>query len=192
MASKAENTFFDIAGSLPLVGGFFEGMRQKKAARGIQTERPIYTIPEGVGANVNTANTLASTSKLQGQNLMEEAIKANFEGAFEKSLQNITSNADLLANLNTMNTGVNQSIQGLNIEGSRQRLGNYDRLMRARSEQADYKNLAFDYNQNEPYLLQEKRKRELGQAATQNIQNANQNLIDVAGVAAQAMGGGVA
>lgn len=178
-----------------VVGGgisYFKSKSQQKKARAINATRPKYVIPSEVGTNVNMYNTMANTSRLPGQSLMEDNIKSNTANTFNQA-QNAAGGSGgsaMLASLGRVNQNQNEEINKLNIAGAENQQANKDKLAGANSTMADYKQQEFDYNQNQPYELALMRKRALEGASEANMDTAQQNLTTSMQIGADAIGKG--
>lgn len=178
-----------------VVGGgisFFKAKSQQKKARAINAARPKYVIPSEVGTNVNMYNTMANTTRLPGQSIMEDDIKSNSAAMFNQA-QNAAGRSGgsaMLASLGRINKNQNEEINKLNIAGAENQQANKDKLATANMTMADYKQQEFDYNQNQPYELALMRKRALEGASEANMDTAQQNMTNAMQIGAENIGKG--
>lgn len=138
----------------------------------IKPQRPTYQIPSEITANQKMAQDLANTSRLPGQSIAEGNIRASSANALS-NVKNTSSNVnDVLAAASNINANQNSAMNNLAMEGAGFQMANKDRLSAANQAMAQYKDQAFNYNQNEPYLMQQQRKNALIQSGAQNISGA--------------------
>lgn len=184
MAEAGDSTkmhYSDYTSWIPIAGPAIMGRRQKRLAAQINPVRPTYQIPGEINANVNMYNSMAGSSRLPAQSLMEDNLKASTASSFNQA-QNASGGSGgsaMLAAMGRVNQNESNSINELNIAGAQNQQANKDKLADARNTMADYKQQDFDYNKNQPYEQALMRKRALVGAAMGNYdagRNENQQL----------------
>jgi hypothetical protein len=145
-----------------------------KAAK-IHPNRPTYSIPSEIAKNQAMYQSMANTSRLPGQSIAENNIGSNNASSINAAMQAGGNSGDILATLGNVNNNSNAQYNNLAMQGAQMQYSNKDKLAQANESMADYKNQAFDYNENQPYELAYKRKMALEGAAYANVDRGAQN-----------------
>jgi hypothetical protein len=173
------------AGAITGVSAGIKGIsawNQNRKANKMQANRQTYQIPQEIANNQAMYKGLANSSRLPGQSNLENQIGANSANGINAAMQGAGSSADVLASIGNTQNNTNGALNNLAVEGAQNQNMNRDKLAQANNTMADYKNQAFDYNQNEPYQQQYARKMALKTAANANLQGATQDLMSGAGM----------
>lgn len=124
---------------------------------------------------------MANSSRLPGQANLENQIGASSSNAINAAMQGAGSSADILASIGNTQNNTNGALNNLAMEGAQNQNQNIDKFANANNVMADYKNQAFDYNQNEPYQQAYARKQALQTASNANLQNGLQDVSNFSG-----------
>lgn len=157
-----------VGGLYKLGSGIYQGIKGAK----MHPKRPTYNIPSEIGANQAMFRAQANSTRIPGQAIAENNIKAGSANAM-RNVQNASRNtSDILAAASQVNSNQNSAFNNLAVQGAQNQMANRDRLANANQTMADYKNQAFDYNKNQPYMNQMAQKMALQQSGAQNIYGA--------------------
>lgn len=142
-----------IGGVVGGVAGLISGESKKKQrdAAAKAAVRPDYQIPQEVFQNQAMYQAMANSSRVPGQSQIENNINQNTSQALNASQKAAGSSADALAAVGNIQQNANNEFGNLGIAGAQLQLANKDKLAQANNDVADYKQQAFDYNQNQPY-----------------------------------------
>jgi hypothetical protein len=169
--------------SLPVIGSAFAGMNQALQASHINVNRPQYQIPSNIGNNVAMYQNMADTSRMPGAGITDNAIYQNQASLVRAALQSGGSAGDILASLGGIGQTTNNSLNQVAQQGAQYQLQGKAGLAQANDVMADYKNQAFDYNQNQPYEQQLSKRMSLQGAALGNFNTTGQNLTSLGSLA---------
>lgn len=164
------------AEAAPIFGPFFAGLHQDWLAGRMNVQRPNYTIPQNVQDNVSMYQNMADSSRMPGYGYAQNNIYGNQASLVRSALQSGGSAGDILASLGGIGQNTNNSLGQLAQQGANYQVQAKQGLAQANDTMADYKNQAFDYNQNQPYEQQYMRKMALQGAAQQNYSTAGNNV----------------
>ncbi len=166
-----------IAGGAAAIKGI-SAAHQANLARKTQANRPTYQIPQEIADNQAMYKGLANSSRLPGQSNLENQIGANSANGINAAMMGGGSSADVLASIGNTQNNTNGALNNLAVEGAQNQNMNKDKFANANNVMADYKNQAFDYNQNEPYQQAYARKMALRTASNANLNGATQDLMN--------------
>lgn len=159
---QAANTLYQLG------SGIVQSVKGSK----IKPQRPTYKIPREIAQNQAMYRAQANSTRVPGQSIIENNIKAGSANAM-RNVQNTARNTgDVLAAASQINSNQNQAFNNLGLQGAQMQMANKDRLASANETMAQYRNQAFDYNKNQPYLNQMARKNALIGSGAQNISGA--------------------
>ncbi len=128
-----------------------ESNKKKRDAAAKAAQRPDYVIPKEVFQNQAMYQAMANSSRVPGQSQIENNINQNTSQAINASQKAAGSSADALSAIGNIQQNANNQFGDLGIAGAQLQLANKDKLAQANNDVADYKQQAFDYNQNQPY-----------------------------------------
>lgn len=173
------------------VVGFISGKNKQKKLRALKkaSERPVLEMPKGIGTNVKMYEMLSNSTRMPGQSAIEDRIGANTAASVNNLQQYATDSTQLISGLGQIQQNKNAATQNLGIEAAQLNLTAKDRLAGARETYADYENMIFNYNKNQPYLMALAEKRRIEDQAQQNLQNGLQSFTNAAGAVGGSMGG---
>jgi hypothetical protein len=177
-----------LAGGGALIKGIAGAVQQRKANK-IKENRPTYNIPDEILQNKAMYQNAANTTRVPGQSILENNLNASSAGSMNAAMQAGGSSQDILSAISGINQNQNSAINNLGVEGAQFQAMNKDKLAGANRELSEYKDQAFDYNQNQPYELRAARKRALQGAAYGNFDSALNDITGL-GTAMVANGGG--
>lgn len=153
------------------VYGIASGIHQNNMAKRINPNRPKYQIPTGIRNNVEIAQNMANDTRLPGQSVAENRIRENTANSLNAVMQGATSGSDILNAASSINKNQNDAFNNLAMQGAQFNVQNKDRLMDANQTLSQYQDQAFDYNRNQPYMMDMARKMALQQSGAANISN---------------------
>lgn len=169
--------------------------KQRKAANKIDTTRPTYNIPGEVAANQAMYRDMANSSRMPGQSLAENNIKAGTANSLNALTQTGGGVNNILAAVGGLNQNQNNSMNDLATQGAQFQLQNKDKYANANNVMAGYRDKSFDYNQNQPYMMNVSRKMALQNASMMNkdgmFTTINNGANSIAGLVAGGAGGGL-
>jgi hypothetical protein len=145
--------------------GVFQGIQGNRAGK---VERPTYEIPEGIKQMVDMAGREASQTELPGQALMEQNISSSTSRGVNE-MSKVSDGSALLGGVVDLILGEQQQMGALGVAGGEQRQNNLKQLYSALGMQADAENMAFQYNELQPYLQAQQQAQALKSASIQNI-----------------------
>ena len=177
-----------LGGMLPGIGPAITGFTQMEKSNAINPIRPDYTIPSNIGDNVAMYQNMADSSRMPGYGYAQNNINQNQASLVRQALQSGGSAGDILASLGGISQNTNNSLNQLAQQGAQYQAQAKQGLAQANDTMADYKNQAFDYNQNQPYEQQYMRKMALQGAAFGNYDTAAQQNSQLAQSAMSAFG----
>lgn len=157
----------------------YQGFKQNQEADSINPIRKKYRIPSEITSNVRMAENLAASQRLPGQGVAENRIRENSANALDAIMKSATSGGDILNAASGINRNQNNAFNDLNVQAAEMQMANKDRLSHANQVMAGYRDQAFDYNVNQPYLMDLARKQALQQAGAENMNNALTGLTNV-------------
>lgn len=162
-----------------VLGGLFRGIfgarQKKKGEQELESlKRPIYERPQ----EINEMDRITALRAMQGlpmENVLLDRVGQNTAQTIVNAKDFGGSDAVYKAQINA-----NNALANIGIESAQQRLQNELQRVQTLNVLADYADKEFDYNLNIPF--QEKRKSALDKigAGTQNINNALNQLTNVA------------
>ncbi len=159
--------------------------KERKAA---EAARPTLATPQGILDNQAMYANMAGTTRVPGQDQIQNQIANSASSAILQGQYNGSS----LDQINNLTGKVNQQTLGaqndLGIAGAEYQMANKDKLAGARLQTADSDLNNFDFNKNQPYEYNLMRNRALAGQQIQNYNQANQQWTNLAGMAV--MGGG--
>lgn len=186
---QAANTLYQLG------SGIVQSIKGSK----MKPQRPTYKIPREIAQNQAMYRAAANSTRVPGQSIIENNIKAGGANALRNINNTARNTGDILAAASQVNSNQNQAFNNLGIEGAQIQMKNRDRLANANETMAQYRNQAFDYNQNQPYMNAMARKNALIQSGAQNIAGGlnsgansafNASMLQGGGTGGQDMGGG--
>lgn len=165
--------------------GIYQGIKQNNQAKKIDTTRPTYNIPGEVAANQAMYRDMANSSRMPGQSIAENNIKAGTANSLNALTQTGGGVNNILAAVGGLNQNQNNAMNNLATQGAQFQLQNKDKFANSNNVMAQYRDKAFDYNKNQPYMMNVARKNALQQAGATNINNG----LTTAGNTATALAG---
>ena len=150
----------------------------KKAAKN-NLARPTYAIPKEEYQNQAMYQAMANSSRVPGQSYIENQIGQNTAQSINASQRAAGSSADALAAVGGIQQNANDMYNQLGMEGAQLQMQNKDKLANANNELADYKQQAFDYNQNQPYQISYAQKQKIQDQQYMNNNNAVNSLAEL-------------
>jgi hypothetical protein len=173
-----------IAGALAAAPSIYKGIKglvQKGQARKIDDTRPTYRIPGEINSNVSMYQNLANSDRMPGQSLTENKLNAGMASDINAIRETGGGGTNMLAAIAGLNANRNNAVNDLGIESANMRLGAMDRLSGARDMLANYKDQAFDYNQNQEFQYKRMKKNMLQNAGDENMYGAMEGLGSIGG-----------
>lgn len=166
-----------VAGSLGQgIYSLAQGIKQNNQANRINPLRPTYRPPSEIAANQKMYQDLVNSNRMPGQSIAENNIKSGTANSINAMTQAGGGVNNILAAIGGLNQNQNNAMNQLSTQAAQMNLGNRDRLAQANNAMAEAKNQAFDYNQNQPYMMDLQRKYALQQAGAANINNSFNGL----------------
>lgn len=153
-----------------------EGKKKKRDAAAAAVHRPDYQIPQEVFQNQAMYQAMANSSRVPGQSQIENNINQNTSQALNASQKAAGSSADALAAVGNIQQNANNEFGKLGIAGAQLQLANKDKLAQANNDVADYRQQAFDYNQNQPYQIAFAQNQKLQDQNRQDNQNTTNDV----------------
>lgn len=160
--------------------GMGKGIVQGIQAGKIDTTRPKYDIPKEIGKNVAQYQNLSNTSRMPGQGLMEQQLKNQAGESVAQMNRMGGSSQNRLAAIAGLNRNMQASMTNIGLQGAMAQRQSMDQLAQQRDTMAKYKDQAWNYNVNEPYMMRVAEKRALKEASSHNISTGLQSASDLA------------
>jgi hypothetical protein len=177
----------DLAIGSELIMMAISGSRAKKAEREAKKMKPTYEIPQEIFQNQSMYEAMAGSSRVPGQAQMEENIGKSTAQAIGQAQRGASSSVDALSAISGIQQNQNEMLMNLGMMGQQQQAANRDKLAAARETTADYRQQAFDYNKNQPYLRKLAKAEQL-RAESKSSANAASGQISDIGMSAIKMG----
>lgn len=168
-----------ILGGLAAGMGIYNSIHQSSMAKKLNPKRPNYQIPGEVLANRQMYQDMANSQRLPGQSMAENNIRSGTANALNAITQTGGGTNNILAAISGLNKNQNDAYNNLAVQGAQMNLANKDKLANANMAVAGEKKEAFDYNKNQPYMMDLQRKMALQQAAGNNMSNAMQGMFNL-------------
>jgi len=127
--------------------------KDRKANEALMKNRPQYEIPQEIFQNQAMYEAMAGSSRLPGQNILENNIGQSTAQAIGRSQKTAGSSADLLSSVTGIQANQNEVLQNMSLAGMQQQQVNKDKLAGSRETVSDYKNQKFDYNKNQMWKM---------------------------------------
>ena len=127
--------------------------KDRKANEALMKNRPQYEIPQEIFQNQAMYEAMAGSSRLPGQNILENNIGQSTAQAIGRSQKTAGSSADLLSSVTGIQANQNEVLQNMSLAGMQQQQANKDKLAGARETVSDYRNQKFDYNKNQLWKM---------------------------------------
>jgi hypothetical protein len=165
-----------------LVSGLSKKKKRDDAAK--KVNRPTYQVPQEAFQNKAMYEAMANSQRVPGQSYIENQIAQQQAQALAASQQVAGSSADAQAAVGRIQQNSLNAYGELGAMAAQNQAANIDKLAQARSNVADYRQQAFDYNQNEPYKIafaQSQKLQDQNQLDNQNITNDVQALAMMGG-----------
>jgi hypothetical protein len=181
-----------VGGALMGAKAIFKGIKarkQRKEAEKINDTRPTYNIPTEVGQNVRQYEALSTADRMPGQELMENRLDAGMASDINAVRETGGGGANQLAAIAGLNQNRNSALNDLGMQSAQFRMGAMDKLAGARDTMSQYRDQAFDYNQNQEFQYKRMKKNMLQDASNQNSYGALEDMGSLGGQM-MAMGGG--
>lgn len=178
------------AGVLGAASGIYNiasGIHQNNQSNKINPIRPNYQIPSAIRNNLAIATNLANTQRLPGQSIAENRIRENSANSLNAIQKSGTSGNNILNAASQINQNQNNANNDLAVQGAQMQMDNQGRLMDVNNTFAQYQDQAFDYNKNQPYMMELAKKMALKQAGAENISSG---LSSLGGLATSFIGQG--
>lgn len=150
-------------------------------AKKLNPLRPTYRPNSELFANQKMYQDLVDSNRMPGQGIAENNIKSGTANAINAMTQTGGGVNNILAAIGGLNQNQNSALNQLSTQAAQLNLSNRDRLSQANNAMSEAKNQAFDYNQNQPYMMDLQRKYALQQAGAMNINNAFNGLKSAGG-----------
>lgn len=152
-------------------------------------KRPNYEIPQEIFQNQAMFESMANSSRIPGQAIMEENIAKSTANAIGQAQRGAASSVDALSAIGGIQQNQNDVFSNLGIAGAQMQMANKDKLAQARESTADYRQQAFDYNKNQPYLLKLKQSQKYRDQAQSQFNNISRDVHEFgSSVGGMAMG----
>jgi hypothetical protein len=160
------------------VYNMFQGFNQDAKSDLINPKRKKYFTPGAIHNNVEMYRSLANSSKLPGQNIAENRINTNSANALDALKSSGAGVNEILSGVSQVNANQNNAMADLSMAGAEHQAMNQDKFAQANEALARYKDVEFDYNQNQPYLMDLARKMALKEAGATNINNGLTGIVN--------------
>ena len=184
---------FGVLGSIGAIAKGIKGKKQRKEAAKIDDTRPVYKRPEEIDQNVQQYRNLSQGGQMPGQQLMQRQLGQQTAQASQQVQQATGSASSRLAAISGLNQQRQDAQTQLGIQGAQFSAGAMDKLAQARTARAGYKDLEFDYNKNQEFQYNRRRKNMLTAAADANNmgmwQDFQSQVNSAANMGMQAMSG---
>lgn len=167
-----------VGAGVGLVGGLSAKKKREKAAAEA-AKRPEYKIPKEIFQNKAMYEAMAKSSRIAGQDQVEKQIGQTEARALDASQKAAGSSADALSAVGNIQQNTLDQQGQLAAMGQQYQAQNKDKLVAARSDLADYKQQAFDYNKNSPWqtkFAQSQKLEDQNRMDNQNVVNDVQAL----------------
>ena len=159
--------------AIPAVVKGIAAARQNRRGRELeQTPLPEYNVPSGVNNALAAAQMAANNPDLYAQNLAQTNIQANQAQAQRAAMQSGAGPNATLAAIGAINQGANNASENLAMQNQAQRNFALRNLMGQQNLQGQYQDMAFNWNQAQPYLQAQQAAQDLLYSARGNVDSA--------------------
>jgi hypothetical protein len=140
-----------VLGNATMLYGYYSAKKNKKQLEEIEKNRPVYTAPEEAQQYLELYKNMAGNRELPGQSQYEQNIQqASVSGA--RNIQNLTeSPTSSLGAMTDLYRNEMNAYNNLAVQQQQYYEGNQQKLAGALNQMANYRDMEFEYNVNNPW-----------------------------------------
>lgn len=176
-----------VSGLASIGMGIADRVKAKKERKSAQSffEENKFTIPEGAQGALSSAERQASGVRLPAEDIRRAQIQESTAGGLGALQQAGTSAADVLSGISGLYQGEQRAMQGLAVEGAERYDRNQSMLRGELGRMADWENLRWQKNIEQPYMQSMARAGQLEDRGTSMIGGGLNAIGSAAGAYSQ-------
>ena len=187
-----------VGGGIGIVNSLvnaFKGIKQRKDGKKIQEKldiqgRPILDTPEAFNEIEGLVRSNYLDPRLAGETRIKDSIKAREANQIQNIQDTASSGADALFAYGLANANTDNSLFNVDMKAYKQQQDDYNKLLSALVQKANYEEKQFDFNVVQPFIQSAEQAKALIAAGEQNRNNAFENKAGYATSAFSGMAGG--
>ena len=187
-----------VGGGIGIVNSLvnaIKGIKQMKDGKKIQEKldiqgRPILDTPEAFNEIEGLVRSNYLDPRLAGETRIKDSIKAREANQIQNIQDTASSGADALFAYGLANANTDNSLFNVDMKAYEQQQNDYNKLLSALVQKANYEEKQFDFNVVQPFIQSAEQAKALIAAGEQNRNNAFENKAGYATSAFSGMAGG--
>ena len=187
-----------VGGGIGIVNSLvnaIKGIKQMKDGKKIQEKldiqgRPILDTPEAFNEIEGLVRSNYLDPRLAGETRIKDSIKAREANQIQNIQDTASSGADALFAYGLANANTDNSLFNVDMKAYKQQQNDYNKLLSALVQKANYEEKQFDFNVVQPFIQSAEQAKALIAAGEQNRNNAFENKAGYATSAFSGMAGG--